>query len=301
MADAWRAYLDLALGLTEAPRKKAQQVAGDLLNRGGTTAAQVQGLVEDLLSTGLANREALTSIVRYEVDRALVRVGLATAEEVSDLTGRVHDLERELRAAQAVSTEGARPDEPLRPAKKTVAVKAAPNAMPAAGTEGNGLSGNAAAASVPVSAAPAPVESAPVKRAPVKRAPRKVAGPVAEVAAAPAAVPVAKKAPAKKAPAKKAPVRKAAPVKPAGTAPVKPAVAAPVKAAEATAVPAKKAPARKVPAASFVAPVTENDPQAVEGPRPVRAPAPRKAPAKRAPRVPSQAKPRPETVESTEV
>src|SRR5919205_3971824 len=101
MPDAWRAYLEMALGLTEAPRKRAQKVAGDLVNRGGATAAQLQGLVEDLLSAGMANREALTNIVRYEVDKALGAVGLATAEEVSDLTARVRELERQLREAQA--------------------------------------------------------------------------------------------------------------------------------------------------------------------------------------------------------
>src|SRR3982750_3111328 len=101
MQDAWRAYLEMALGLAEAPRKKAQKVASDLVNRGGATAAQLQGLVEDLMSAGGANREALTNIVRYEVDRALGVVGLATAEEVSELTSRVRDLEGRLRDAQA--------------------------------------------------------------------------------------------------------------------------------------------------------------------------------------------------------
>ena len=89
MTDAWRAYLEMALGLTEVPRKRAQKVAGELVNRGGATAVQLQGLVEDLMSTGMANREALTNIVRYEVDRALGKVGLATADEVADLTTRV--------------------------------------------------------------------------------------------------------------------------------------------------------------------------------------------------------------------
>src|SRR5918997_95253 len=101
MQDAWRAYLEMALGLTEAPRKKAQKVASDLVNRGGATAAQLQGLVEDLLSAGMANREALTNIVRFEVDKALGVVGLATADEVGELTSRVRDLEKQLKEAQA--------------------------------------------------------------------------------------------------------------------------------------------------------------------------------------------------------
>src|SRR3954468_14379930 len=151
MQDAWRAYLEMALGLTEAPRKRAQKVAGDLVNRGGATAAQLQGLVEDLLSAGMANREALTNIVRYEVDRALGVVGLATSDEVSELTSRVQDLERQLRQAQArataaetastVSPEAGQVERPAplpgKAAKKTVAkkaLKAAPNAMPAAAT-----------------------------------------------------------------------------------------------------------------------------------------------------------------------
>src|SRR3712207_2385471 len=101
MSDAWRAYLEMALGLTEVPRKRAQKVASELANRGGATAVQLQGLVEDLMSTGMANREALTNIVRYEVDRALGKVGLATADEVADLTTRVRDLEKQLRDAEA--------------------------------------------------------------------------------------------------------------------------------------------------------------------------------------------------------
>ncbi len=156
MQDAWRAYLEMALGLTEAPRKKAQKVAGELVNRGGATAAQLQGLVEDLMSTGMANREALTNIVRYEVDRALGVVGLATADEVTELTTRVRDLERQLRQAQSgaggpgslIAAEAAGADGgiggdrlnqpaplPAKAAKKTVAkksVKAPPNARPKA-------------------------------------------------------------------------------------------------------------------------------------------------------------------------
>jgi polyhydroxyalkanoate synthesis regulator phasin len=163
MQDAWRAYLEMALGLTEVPRKRAQKVAGELVNRGGATASQLQGLVEDLMSAGVANREALTNIVRYEVDRALGAVGLATAEEVSDLTNRVRELERQLRDAEARASAaesaqgiassasgagggigGERLNRPApmptavsRPAKKALAkkaVKATPNAMPAAGT-----------------------------------------------------------------------------------------------------------------------------------------------------------------------
>lgn len=129
MQDAWRAYLELALGLTEASRKKAQKVAKKLVGKGGVTAAQLQSLAEDLVSTSLANREALGKLVRFEVDRTLGRVGLATAEEVADLTARVRDLEEQLRQARGAAAPAAAPaDAALAesappPAKKTVAKK----------------------------------------------------------------------------------------------------------------------------------------------------------------------------------
>ncbi|GGO22568.1 phasin family protein [Micromonospora parathelypteridis] len=107
MQDAWRAYLELAMGLAEAPRKKAQDVARRLVGSGGATAAQLQALGEELVTTGAANREALTKLVRFEVDRALGAVGLATADEVAELTRRVHDLERQLREARAAEPASA--------------------------------------------------------------------------------------------------------------------------------------------------------------------------------------------------
>ena len=123
MQDAWRAYLELAMGLTEAPRKKAQDAVRRVVDQGGATAAQLQSLAEELVSTGMANREALTKLVRFEVDRALGAVGLATADEVAELTRRVRELERQLREARATPT-GPAPAPTKAVAKKAVAKKA---------------------------------------------------------------------------------------------------------------------------------------------------------------------------------
>ncbi|WP_018253075.1 phasin family protein [Salinispora mooreana] len=99
MQDAWRSYLALAMGLTEAPRRKAQETARRLVGTGGATAVQLQAFAEELVSTSAANRAALTKLVRFEVERALGAVGLATADEVTELTRRVRELERQLREA----------------------------------------------------------------------------------------------------------------------------------------------------------------------------------------------------------
>jgi polyhydroxyalkanoate synthesis regulator phasin len=105
MQDAWRAYLDLALGLTETSRKRATKVAKKLVGRGGATAEQLQTMAEDLLKTSMANREAMTRLIHSELDRTLGRVGLATTDEVAELTSRVRELEDELAAARALAAE----------------------------------------------------------------------------------------------------------------------------------------------------------------------------------------------------
>ncbi|GAA3781515.1 hypothetical protein GCM10022225_82420 [Plantactinospora mayteni] len=106
MQDAWRAYLELALGLTEASKKRAQTAARKLVGSSGATAAQLQTMAEELVSTGMANREALIRIIRVEIDRTLAALGLASADEVTALADRVARLERELSAARAGAPAG---------------------------------------------------------------------------------------------------------------------------------------------------------------------------------------------------
>ncbi|WP_422739660.1 hypothetical protein ACN263_10815 [Micromonospora sp. WMMD729] len=193
MQDAWRAYLELALGLAEAPRKKAQEAVRRVVGTGGATAAQLQALAEELVSTSAANRESLTKLVRFEVDRALGAVGLATADEVAELTRRVRDLERQLREARATESPAATtaggPSAAPTPAAEPVPQPDPTRAAP----PGDGLVPSDAPAGAPVAQQAAP--------------------PVAKKAAAP----VAKKAIAKKAVAKKAVAKKAIARKPPAT------------------------------------------------------------------------------------
>ncbi len=166
MQDAWRAYLELAMGLTEAPRKKAQDAVRRLMGSTGATAAQLSALAEELRSTGAANREALTKLVRFEVERALGAVGLATADEVAELERRVRELERRLRAGGGAAEPGG------------------PTDVPSVGMP-------ATAAAAPPDATPGPAEGAAPAGATAKKAVAKKA--------------VAKKAVAKKAVAKRGP------------------------------------------------------------------------------------------------
>ena len=157
MRDALKSYLALASGVTDLTRQRAVAAARALVSQGEATAEQVAGLAEDLLAQTRQNREAVVALVAFEVDRALGRVGLATADEVGQLTGRIRELEQELRTLTVTQRAGSAPKAPVKRAPvKKAPVKKAP------------------APKAPVKKAPvtkAPAKKAPVKKAPVKRAP----------------------------------------------------------------------------------------------------------------------------------
>ena len=119
MQEAVRTYLELALGLTDTSRKKVRKAVKDAVGKGGATAEQIKALTTDLVAANSANRDAMSKLVRFEVDRALGVVGLATAEEVSELTARVRELEAQLvqarRVAGVQAALGRRPTVPAAP------------------------------------------------------------------------------------------------------------------------------------------------------------------------------------------
>jgi polyhydroxyalkanoate synthesis regulator phasin len=161
--DALKGYFALAGGLTEITRQRATAAAKALVAQGEAAAGSVTALADDLMAQSKSNREAVAALVKFEVDRALGRVGLATAEEVNELTARIRHLEKELRDATKPAAKA--------PAKQAAAAKKAPGRK-------------------------APAKKAPAKKAPAKKAAAKKA-PVAKKAAAKRAP--ARKAPAKKA------------------------------------------------------------------------------------------------------
>jgi polyhydroxyalkanoate synthesis regulator phasin len=164
--DALRGYVQLANGLTEVTRQRAQQAAKALLQQTGADAltsgltSKVTDLADEIVATSKSNRQLLQAIVANEVEGAVARLGFVRSEEVAALTRRVEGLERELADANDALASATAP---------------APAAAPVAGS--------------------APAAKKAAKKAPAKKAP-------AEKAVAKKAV--AKKAPAKKSAAKKA-------------------------------------------------------------------------------------------------
>jgi polyhydroxyalkanoate synthesis regulator phasin len=128
--DALKGYLALATGLTEVTKQRATAAAKALVAQGEAAAGSVSAVAEDLMAQSKSNREAVTALVKFEVDKALSRVGLATAEEVNELTARIRQLEKELREAKKPAAKAPVKKAPV--AKKAPAKKAPVKKAPAA-------------------------------------------------------------------------------------------------------------------------------------------------------------------------
>ena len=145
--DALRGYVQLASGLTEVTRQRAQAAAKALLQQTGadtlTTGltSKVSELTDEIVATSKSNRQLLQAIVSNEVEGAVARLGFVRSEEVAALTRRVQTLEGELAEARAgaapaaaASVGDALEDDdwsaplPEKAAKKAVAKKAAKKA-----------------------------------------------------------------------------------------------------------------------------------------------------------------------------
>jgi polyhydroxyalkanoate synthesis regulator phasin len=230
MLDAVKNYLSLASGVTEVTRQRATAAAKALAASGEATAEQVSNLADELLATSRNNRDAVLALVRYEVDRALNRLGLATADEIASLQRRVTTLESAI--DKIVEASGA--DTPGSSGRS-------PEGTEAAARQTNGGRSGVAAKSAPQKVSPAPTKSATATKAPAKAA-TKAASPAKAVS--PANASPAKSSPAKSSPAKSSPAKSATPAK---SSPAK--SAAPAKSSS----PAKKA-AKKAATTSTASP-----------------------------------------------
>jgi polyhydroxyalkanoate synthesis regulator phasin len=122
--DAIKGYLALATGLTEVTKQRATSAAKALVAQGEATAGQVQSLADDLVTQSKSNREAVVALVKYEVDKALGRVGLVSKEEVDGLNARIKTLESQLREAKKPAAKPAAKAPAKKAAKKAPATKA---------------------------------------------------------------------------------------------------------------------------------------------------------------------------------
>jgi hypothetical protein len=127
--DALRNYVQLASGLTDVTRQRAVAAARGLLTSSGVdqvvpgALGQASALADEIMASSKANRELLVGLVRAEVDRAVMGLGLATEDEVAGLARAVDRLTVRVRALEPHPATKAAKKPPKKPVKKPVKKK----------------------------------------------------------------------------------------------------------------------------------------------------------------------------------
>ncbi|MEU8227546.1 polyhydroxyalkanoate synthesis protein PhaF [Kribbella sp. NPDC048915] len=176
--DAVRGYVQLASGLTEVTKQKAQAAAKALLQQTGADSLTTKAseLADEIVATSKSNRQLLQAIVSNEVEGAVARLGFVRSEEVAGLTRRVKALETELAELRAAAAEsgaaesGAAAD--LADADLADADPAADEVLEATAVDAPAAAKKAAAKKAAAPAAEAPAKKAAAKKA-AKKAPAK--------------------------------------------------------------------------------------------------------------------------------
>jgi polyhydroxyalkanoate synthesis regulator phasin len=177
--EAFRSYLQLVSGLSEVTRQRARAAAKSLVAQAGMTPEQMGDLVEEIVHTSKANRDALMNLVQQEVEQGLGRLGLATAEDIARMRERLVHLEGAL--ADAVTRVSRSRPHPWAGATSSEPAEGEP----------------------PVATAPRPVRKPAARKTAAATATAKTAGTKATAKKATAKEATAKKATAQKTTAKK--------------------------------------------------------------------------------------------------
>ncbi len=164
-----RGYVQLASGLSELTRARATEAAQGLLSMQGTgietgskLAVQVSALAEELLVAATTNRHNLTALVRTEVDTAISRLGLVSAEKLQESQAEAARLRAEIEALRSASSRAT-------PVKKPAVKKTAKSATAKKATAKKATAKKATAKKA--TAKKATAKKATAKKAPAKQTP----------------------------------------------------------------------------------------------------------------------------------
>jgi polyhydroxyalkanoate synthesis regulator phasin len=94
MLEQLRAALEMASGLVEVPRQRAEKLAKEFAKSGGLGMSQVSSLAEDIMKRSKENAEMVRALVTSELKRQIKTLGLATKEDIDRLGRRIDRLEK---------------------------------------------------------------------------------------------------------------------------------------------------------------------------------------------------------------
>lgn len=86
------------IGLLSMTHEKAQKIVGELTRRGEVQKDEAEEWVERLVQRGEEERQSLRKLIHDEVKSALDELGLATKQDLQNLTTRIDALGKEYKA-----------------------------------------------------------------------------------------------------------------------------------------------------------------------------------------------------------
>lgn len=89
MPNPLQRYVEIATGLTTATVQTAERVVQRLVQEGEVAADRAERAVADVLDASQRNRAVLMDLVRGEVERAVVRLNLATHGDLEAMEQRL--------------------------------------------------------------------------------------------------------------------------------------------------------------------------------------------------------------------
>lgn len=171
-----RTALQLLTGAGELTRAKALEAAGTLLELPGVgeTSARAGQLAEELIEAASANQAMLQDVVRTEVDRRLLQLGLARGSDLEAAQRKIATLEAEVAALRGrTGVAGSTDERGSRPSRAGIGTQATATKRPARTSVAQRT---AARPSAQESAAQEGVTSATGKKAAAKKTTRQATG-----------------------------------------------------------------------------------------------------------------------------
>jgi hypothetical protein len=208
-----RTALQLLTGAGEVTRAKALEAAGTLLELPGVgeTSARAGQLAEELIEAATANQAMITDLVRTELDRRLVVLGLARGSDLEAAQRKIEALEAQVASLLAGTTQTSSATEVTgAPRPRTSRAAISTSAARPAPAEAGKSADKPATKSAKKAAASSAEKSATKRGGARKTAARKTAAQKTAAQKTAASKTAAEKTPATKRTAKKAATKKAA-------------------------------------------------------------------------------------------
>lgn len=94
MLEQIRAAVEMASGLVEVPRKRAEKIAKDIAESSEMGVGQVSRLTEEIVKRSRDNAEMVRSLISSEIKRQVKALGLATKDDLDRLGRRIDRIEK---------------------------------------------------------------------------------------------------------------------------------------------------------------------------------------------------------------